>query len=130
MEGFFWGFLLGPGERVCLGFFPWLIQRSYWGLVGREYHTQRHGILLTPHVAATIPTDREAEMKLPRKPVITAANQLGAVLPSRGRATPGRVGAQPQLQPILAGKQSSRGGPGGCFWCVTALRTQAITAAL
>lgn len=72
---------------MCFGLFQWLIPCSCWGLVGREYHTQRRGLLLTPHVAATIPADREAEMKLPRKPVITAAKQLGAILPSRGRAT-------------------------------------------
>lgn len=67
---------------MCFGLFQWLIPRCYWGLAGREYHTQRRGLLLTPHVAATIAADGEAEMRLPRKPVITAANQLGAVLPS------------------------------------------------
>lgn len=98
---------------MCLVFFsPWLIPCSYWGLVGREYHTQRHGLLLAPRVAATIPADREGETKLPRKAVITAATQLGAILLSRGRATPGRVGAQPQLSPSLRG---ARGDDLGAF---------------
>lgn len=95
MEGFCLGFFFSfEGGSVCLGFFfPWLIPCSYWGLVGREYHTQRHGLLLTPRVAATIPADREGKMKLPGTPVITAAKPAGNHPSEQGKSHPWQGGS-------------------------------------
>ena len=51
-------------------------------------HTHRHGLLLEPHVAATIPADKEAEMKLPRKPVIAARSTAGSHPSEQGEEPP------------------------------------------